>query len=480
MALTISYKYKMERFKKIGKVMPKKSIQIGKSKIGIGFEKLDRDIFEPEKAYPFMAETGVKWVRLQSGWQKTEQQKGVYNFEWLDKIVDKMIEMGIEPWLCLCYGNELYTQAAKAVFGAVGCPPIKTEEERVAWKKYVEATVTHFKGRVHYYEVWNEPDGLWCWKHGPNAEELADFIIATAKACKNADENCKVIGLATCEAQPEFHNTLFEKGIGDYIDAVSYHAYRVNDDEFIQFNRFYYDLCKKYNPDLELIQGESGFQSDPRGKGALCGGNWTPEKQAKGLLRHLITDIAHDVEFTSYFSCMDMAEALKGTVGDVASISDFGYFGVVGAEFDENACATEDYYAKSAFYALQTLCAILCEEYEKNDISIENINEWSYKRVGWGFNLNKATKYFFKRPDNSAALIYWNPKEITTETYDGETSFKIKRDNLSDNVKLIDMLDGSIYELDYEHFSADEDYFYFHRMPLTDSPLLISFGNFVL
>ena len=177
---------------------------------------------------------------------------------------------------------------------------------------------------------------------------------------------------------------------------------------------------------------------------------------------------------------MDMAEALHGINGDVASISDFGYFGVVGAEFDENAHATGEYYAKPSFFALQTLCAILCEEYEKCEIDIENISEWSYKRAGWAFDLNNAAKYFFKRPDNSGALIYWNPKEITTETYDGETSFKIKRENLSGEIKLIDMLDGSIYELEIKHFSADEEYFYFHRMPLTDSPILITFGDFIL
>ena len=194
----------MEQLRKIGQIKPKKSIDIKKSRIGLGFEKLDRDIFDPEKSYPFVADSGIKWARLQSGWQRTEREKGVYDFSWLDKIVDKMISIGVEPWLCLCYGNDLYTPAAKTVFGAVGCPPINTAEEREAWTSYVKATVTHFKGRIHYYEVWNEPDGQWCWKHGPSADELADFTVATAKACKTADPECEVIGFVTCRAQSEF------------------------------------------------------------------------------------------------------------------------------------------------------------------------------------------------------------------------------------------------------------------------------------
>ena len=54
----------MEQLKKIGKIKPKKSIDVKKSRIGLGFEKLDRDVFDPENSYPFVAESGVKWARL--------------------------------------------------------------------------------------------------------------------------------------------------------------------------------------------------------------------------------------------------------------------------------------------------------------------------------------------------------------------------------------------------------------------------------
>ena len=95
----------MQQLKKIGQIKPKSSKEIKHSQIGLGFEKLDRDVFDPEKAYDKVAETGIKWARIQSGWQRTEREKGVYSFEWIDSIVDNLIERGIEPWVCLCYGN---------------------------------------------------------------------------------------------------------------------------------------------------------------------------------------------------------------------------------------------------------------------------------------------------------------------------------------------------------------------------------------
>ena len=67
----------MERLIKIGKIQPKHSRTIQNSKIGIGFEKLDRDVFDPEKAYDRVGELGVKWIRIQSGWQRTEKEKGI-------------------------------------------------------------------------------------------------------------------------------------------------------------------------------------------------------------------------------------------------------------------------------------------------------------------------------------------------------------------------------------------------------------------
>ena len=45
---------------------------------GIGMEKLDRDAFDPNGIYDKVAALGVRWVRLQSGWAKTEKEKGKY------------------------------------------------------------------------------------------------------------------------------------------------------------------------------------------------------------------------------------------------------------------------------------------------------------------------------------------------------------------------------------------------------------------
>ena len=372
----------------------------------------------------------------------------------------------------------LYTKEAENVFGAVGCPPIKTEQEREAFIKYVDATVKHFKGRIHYYEVWNEPDGVWCWKHGPSAEELADFTIATAKACKKADTQCEVIGIVTCCQQDDFHEKLCEKGVCEYLDAISYHAYNCTDADFERVYDFYDKIRQKYNPKLKIIQGESGTQSRSDGCGALAGGAWSELKQAKYLLRHLTIDLYLGAEFTSYFSCMDMAEALNGSTDDILSISDFGYFGVVGADFDNEARATGNYHAKPSYYALQNFTSVMCEEFSAAKIECEPVTEYCVRMQGDNFDFGKAKKCYFEREDNSAALFYWKSTDILTETYSGYTSFKIKAEKITGPITLTDMMSGTIYELDERNLILEDGYYYFKNIPITDSPIMISFNNF--
>ena len=85
----------MERLQQIGRIAPLHASRIKRSRMGIGFEKLDRNVFDPFKAYDKLAATGVKWVRIQSGWARTEKEKGVYDFSWLDSSVDELCARGL-------------------------------------------------------------------------------------------------------------------------------------------------------------------------------------------------------------------------------------------------------------------------------------------------------------------------------------------------------------------------------------------------
>ena len=468
----------MELLKKIGTITPKKSSDIKYSKISLGFEKLDRDVFDPEKAYDKVAECGVKKVRLQSGWQRTEKEKGVYDFEWLDSIVDNFIKRGIEPWICLCYGNRIYTEAAEKVFGAVGCPPIFTEEEKQAWINYVKAVVVRFKGKVNYFEIWNEPDGDWCWKHGANAEELGKFTLSTAKAIKEANPDAKTIGGVLCLRKLDFLNTALKTGMAEYLDFISFHEYTHDERNVFEKVESFRALAKIYNPNIELIQGESGTQSRRGGHGALWDGAWTEEIQAKQLARHTLADLMTNVHFTSYFSCVDMIEALNGDVNNKASYLDYGYFGILGADFDENGRSTGEYYKKPSYYALQNICSLFAE-----DITVCTLPIFIHSNYAGAQYENQPHRYeitsgSFER-NGGKAFVYWYPSNIMTTSYNSSVTIEFYTEYK--DIKLIDIMDGSVYEIPSDMIEDKGDGVYLiNELPIKDTPLILTFGSFMI
>ena len=477
----------MERLKRIGKIKSKNSLQIKSSRLGVGFEKLDRDAFDPEKAYDKIANLGVKWVRIQSGWAKTEKEKGVYDFSWLDKVVDNLIKRGMRPWICLCYGNGLYSEEAKKYFGATGVAPTDGDY-LLAWQRYVTAAVNHFKDRVHEWEVWNEPDGNWCWKSGPDGYEYGTFVVNTAKAIRQADKHAYIIGGAVCLKTISFLNSAFVAGMGDFIDGITFHEYTRDEMGSFETVRAYKAVADMYNDKIEIIQGESGSQSKRNGEGAIKTGSWTPRKQAKQLLRHTIADLMSDVKFTSYFSAMDMHEGFNFKPGE--KIKSFGYFGLLGAEFDENGFATGEYTEKPSYYALQNLAGVFGENVKIKNLPIMVKPQHSlltFSDEPQHFQINAGG---FKVGENEI-YTFWMPSNLMTTDYEG--TFSISTAILK-KAHLIDFMDGSIYEIpdsmiaegDYPFASGDSTvwdvprgkYAYtYSNLPIKDYPMALIFGD---
>lgn len=214
--------------KRIGKISPRTSNQIQSSRIGIGFECLDRKMWDDvDEVYDYAVATGAKYARVQTGWSRTELVRGQYDFTWLDRTVDKLLAGGIQPWLNLGYGNMLYTDAPAP--DACGWVPLYIEEARTGWRNYIAALVRHFRDRVSLYEVWNEPYSKGFWLPGPPSQsEYVELVKLTAEVIRGILPEAKIIGgntgtelwFAPCIEE------YMKLGLGRYLDVYSYHRYR--------------------------------------------------------------------------------------------------------------------------------------------------------------------------------------------------------------------------------------------------------------
>jgi len=298
-----------------------------------------------------------------------------------------------------------------------------------------------------------------------------------SEAVKEVYPEAKLIGGCVCLRGLSYLNEAFLTGMGDYIDYVSFHEYVRDETNVFERVKTYQALIDKYNPKIRLIQGESGSQSKSGGHGALSAAGWTESAQAKELARHTIADIVSGVHFTSYFSCMDMVEALGGNPDDVASYLDYGYFGVLGADFDENGRSTGEYYKKPSYYALQNICSIFADDYEHCELPIFFINEYSGWTMENTVKRNQAVTACFKRKSGEA-MVYWYPSNILTTSFEGVVKLEVMTEYKKMNI--IDVMDGSIYEIPDDMIEEIGDGVYkLSNIPIKDSPLILAFGDFL-
>ncbi len=127
----------------IGRVRTRTSQEIKSSKWSVGCECMDRDYADWNAYKELLPMLGVKHGRLISGWAKTEQEKGVYDFSWFDPHVREMAAMGVKPWVTLAYGNPIW--GCEKTLGTQVKQITGNPEAFAAWMRYVAATFERYR-----------------------------------------------------------------------------------------------------------------------------------------------------------------------------------------------------------------------------------------------------------------------------------------------------------------------------------------------
>ena len=307
--------------KKIGTLKLHPSAEIAASRVSVGFECLDRELFKPEKCYDLLGQSGVKHARCQTGWVRCEKEKGVYDFAWLDEIVDSLLARGVEPWFCVSFGNPLYMPDALTP-AAVGCVPLLYGDEVIAaWKEYVRRMAEHYKDRVTHFEIWNEPNIKAFWFPGePNGREYAQLVSMTGAVIRQEIPQAQIGGVISRYAVNQFTEDFCAAIAPDDIDFFCYHAYGLKPEEnYLADIRSLRECFDRYGlGHVELWQGEAGCPSwfppnhwlHPKFPG-------TERLQAVWMLRRFVTDLAAGAALSSYFIIADIMEKPYAKARDV-------------------------------------------------------------------------------------------------------------------------------------------------------------------
>ena len=424
-----------------GKLATRAAKDIPASRFSVGVETLDRDMWNFERVLPRLGPLGVKWARVQTGWCKCEREAGVYTFEWLDQIVDPLLAEGIQPWFNVGYGNQVYIPDAPH-FTAVGWSPIFDAEARAGWARFVEALAAHFEGRVGWFEVWNEPDIASFWApHEASATDYANLVKLTAEGLHKGNAEAKVIGGAVARSLSQqglaYFEEAFEQGMGEHLDAVSYHLYTgIPEPRYAVNLPALQDLVHRYRPGLPIWQGESGAPSVAQEGQALSNCEWTEARQAKWNTRRSILDLAAGAELVTFFHASDF----DFYVVKDRRVEKTYYFGLVGGPEST---------PKPAYYAAQTLCTLFAgtPRYSPS-ICVEGAPQ------GYGFE----TEY-------GPLIAYWKPSELAQDEPAETCKLQVwlPQSLAMAEPVLIDPISQQVYALPADDWT----------LPLVDWPLLI-------
>lgn len=436
-------------YNKVDSVKPLNVNQAGTDLLTVGCETFDRDYTDYDAYKTYLPKLGIKNLRMQAGWAKIEKQKGVYDFAWLDHIVDDAIARGHRVWLQLSYGNPIYEGGGNANLG--GGMPVSAEAKN-AWNNWVRAIAEHFRGRVSDWEIWNEPD----LSGKIDADAIVDMNVRTASILKSVDPQCRIAGLAFCVLNKELLTECLDKikatGKMGLFHWISYHGYTYRPEDAYKDVEAFKTIISEKAPGLKLRQGENGAPSQGHKGGALTDYDWTELSQAKWDLRRLSGDHAHGVE-SSVFSIIDMVYPN----GENKYVSTINVKGLL-----QSSPLKEAVRPKEAYRAVQNYASLF--HHFKN---LQPAGTSVIGKKGEGMCVNT-----YSDAKGNISVLYWDGSKIPQNT--NSMSYTTLTINVAMQQPVcVDVLTGNVYEIPSSLVTTSSNKTIIGKVPVYDSPIMI-------
>lgn len=199
-----------------------------------------------EQAVRMAAEAGFHWLRQEFTWEDIEihgkgdfedRRHTPYQSAW-DKY-DHIVALAEQYDMALIVRLSNPPSWTRVLTDTVGtyAPPDKVED----FADFVRAVVERYRGRIHYYQLWNEPNIYPEWGNYPiNPEAYTALLKASATAARAADPTVVIIAgalAATIELSPKaaagmnnlsdllFLQRMYDAGAAPYFDIVAMQGY---------------------------------------------------------------------------------------------------------------------------------------------------------------------------------------------------------------------------------------------------------------
>lgn len=430
---------------KLGTLIPKSVPELSTSTWSLGCETLDRDLADWDAYRGYLVPLGIRRIRLQGGWNRTEKKKGEYDFAWLDHIVDDAHSLGLQVCLETSYNNRLYEPGGAT--GPGGLLPAG-EETLAAWDRWVEAMVRRYSAKgVKEWMMYNEPN--------LRKENTAELIVAnnvrTAAIIKRIDPEAKVgafvlAGLNTGMISNMLVN-IRQQGKLELFDWAIYHGYSGNPDRLNGPMAGFKAMLETVAPKVRPWQGEAGCASEEV-QYALSGIDWTEYSHAKWNARRMLCDFGYGIDSSVF------------CISDLSYSKDFiSRYGLLKTNPDNSIIKV-----KSAFYAVQNVVTLFNDALERRTDAAVTVA---------GAQTNLTAFAFRDRKSGLDVVALWDGREIPGNGSELTTvQLSVKGGRFKDPV-WVDLITGVVYEIPREQVRAEGDIVTLAAIPVYDGPAAV-------
>jgi hypothetical protein len=184
-------------------------------------------LFHPLNHVPWPAVPVGGWRTAHVDWADIEPQPNQWSFDLLDKYVSWsqahqtpiLYELAYTPRWASSTPDAATDVEATNPPGLSGAP--RNMED---WRNYVKTVATRYKGRIHNWEIWNEPNRPQSWTG--SVDTLVDMTREAASILKQIDPTNVIVSPAATETRGlAYLDAYLAKGGGNYVDVIGFHFY---------------------------------------------------------------------------------------------------------------------------------------------------------------------------------------------------------------------------------------------------------------
>lgn len=184
-------------------------------------------LFHPLTQVPWPSVPFGGWRLSHVNWADLEPEQDRWNFDLLDKYVSWGQEHHTEILMALTYTPRWDSSTPDAATDVeVGNPPGLSGAPRdmQSWRTFVHTVAIRYKGRIHDWEMWNEPNRPQSWTG--SVEQMVAMTREASQILKRVDpDNIVVSPTPTGSSGIAFLQRFLQDGGGQYVDVVGYHFY---------------------------------------------------------------------------------------------------------------------------------------------------------------------------------------------------------------------------------------------------------------